>query len=246
MGFLDGQRAVVVGAGSGIGAAAAAHLASAGAVVACLDRDVDSAGAVASAIGGTAYDADVTDSESMTAAFAQACAEFGDQVHVVVNSAGITGPLGAQTHEVDLDEFDATYRVNLRGALVVSQLAARHMLPYGYGRIVHVASIAGKEGNPGMVAYSATKAGLIGLVKSQGKEYAESGVTVNAVAPAVIATDFVTAQPADVVKFMTDKIPMRRMGSVDEVAALIGFIASPACSFTTGFTFDATGGRATY
>jgi 3-oxoacyl-[acyl-carrier protein] reductase len=120
------------------------------------------------------------------------------------------------------------------------------MVERGYGRILHVASIAGKEGNAGMVSYSASKAGLIGMVKSQGKEYAESGVIVNALAPAVIHTDMVEAMPADQVRYMTEKIPMRRLGKLEECAELVAWIVSPACSFTTGFTFDLSGGRAVY
>jgi 3-oxoacyl-[acyl-carrier protein] reductase len=120
------------------------------------------------------------------------------------------------------------------------------MLPSGKGRILHVASVAGKEGNAGMLAYSATKAGLIGMVKSAGKDYAETGITINALAPAVIRTDMVAAMPEHQVKYMTDKIPMKRTGELDEAAAMIDFIVSPECSFTTGFTFDLTGGRATY
>ncbi len=242
---FEGQTVVVVGGASGIGAAAAALLAARGAAVVCLDRDGAAADAVAGKIGGLGLAADVTDPASVRAAFDQAAERFG-QLHGVINSAGVQGPLGKPSHEVDLDDFDATYRVNLRGALVVSQVAVRHMLPHRYGRIAHVASIAGKEGNPGMVAYSATKAGLIGMVKAQGKEYAESGITVNALAPAVIQTDFVASQPPEVVAYMTEKIPMRRTGTVEEVAAMLAFMVSRACSFTTGFTFDASGGRAVY
>jgi 3-oxoacyl-[acyl-carrier protein] reductase len=120
------------------------------------------------------------------------------------------------------------------------------MLAQNYGRILHVASIAGKEGNAGMAAYSASKAGLIGLVKSMAKDYAETGITINALAPAVIQTPLVDALPQATVDYMTAKIPMRRCGTLAEVAAMIAWIVSPACSFTTGFTFDLSGGRATY
>lgn len=120
------------------------------------------------------------------------------------------------------------------------------MLEHGYGRIAHVASIAGKEGNPGMVAYSSTKAALIGMVKAQGKEYAEDGITINALAPAVIRTAFLDSQPEETLRYMTDKVPMRRMGTVLEAAHILAWMVSPECSFTTGFTFDLSGGRATY
>jgi len=170
---------------------------------------------------------------------------FG-RLHGLVNCAGITGRTNIKGHEVDLADFDAVYRINLRGAMVVSKAVLPRLLKHGYGRLLHVASIAGKEGNAGMAAYSATKAGLIGLVKSLAKDYPESGVTVNALAPAVIRTPLVDKLPAATVTYMTDKIPMRRCGELDEAAHMIAWIVSPACSFTTGFTFDLSGGRATY
>jgi 3-oxoacyl-[acyl-carrier protein] reductase len=147
---------------------------------------------------------------------------------------------------VALADFDRVCALNLRAALMLSQAVLPGMLARGYGRVLHVASIAGKEGNKGMTAYSASKAGLIGLVKSMGKDYAESGVTVNALAPAVIRTPLVEALPQATVDYMTEKIPMRRCGELREAASCIAWIISPACSFTTGFTFDLSGGRATY
>ena len=241
---------VVVGAGSGIGAAVARLLAPRGYSVACLDREVESAMKVASEISKSGYkaigiEADVSNSSTVEAAFELVELEFG-QIHAVINCAGIQGQLGKRSHEVPVEDLDAVYQVNLRGALVVSQAAIRKMLPYGYGRLVQVASIAGKEGNPGMISYSTTKAGLIGMVKAQGKEYARDGITINALAPAVIQTPFLDTQPSEVIAYMTEKIPMGRAGTVDEVAELLGFMVSPACSFTTGFTFDLSGGRATY
>lgn len=247
--FAD-QSAVVVGAGAGIGRAAAVQLAELGAAVACVDRDEAAATKTADAIveaGGRAVAAaaDVTDPDAVRAAFDAAEQAFG-QLHAVANCAGVTGKTGVPSHEADLADFDAVYRINVLGALHVSRAALDHMLPHGYGRIVHVASISGKEGNPNMVAYSTSKAALIGMVKAQGKEYAQSGVTVNAIAPAVVRTDMVAALPDDVVSYMVAKIPMGRTGELSEAAALIAFVASSACSFTTGFTFDLTGGRATY
>ncbi|MEV0720341.1 SDR family oxidoreductase [Asanoa sp. NPDC050611] len=244
---IAGQVAVVVGAGAGIGRATSALLAARGMTVACLDRDERSARETAEAIGSSAsaHGADVTDADSVRAAF-QAVADAYGQVHAVVNCAGVQGPTGAPSHLVDLDAFDQAYAVNLRGALVVSQVAVSHMLPHRYGRIVHVASIAGKEGNPNMIGYSATKAGMIGMVKAQGKEYARDGITVNALAPAVIDTGFLTKLPDEVVRYMLDRIPMGRAGTVDDAARLIAWVVSPECGFTTGFTFDLSGGRATY
>jgi len=247
---LAGQGAVVVGAGSGIGQACALLLARRGAAVICVDRDAAAADRTASSVvaeGGKAWGwpADVTDAASVAGAFAAAEERLG-QIHAVVNCAGVTGPLGLRSHEVSLADFDQVVAVNLRGALVVTQCAVPLMLKHGYGRIAHVASIAGKEGNPGMVAYSSTKAAIIGMVKAQGKEYAEDGITINALAPAVIRTAFLDTQPEETLRYMTEKIPMRRMGSVSEAAQILAWMVSPECSFTTGFTFDLSGGRATY
>jgi 3-oxoacyl-[acyl-carrier protein] reductase len=240
----------VIGAASGIGEAAARFLAAEGARVACLDANEAGAATVAKSLpakGGESFSArtDVTDVASVENAIAGTAKALG-QIHALVNCAGITGKTNIKAHEVELADFDRVHAINLRGALIVSQAILRHMLPHNYGRLLHVASIAGKEGNAGMTAYSATKAGLIGMVKSMGKDYAETGVTVNALAPAVIRTPLVAALPDATVKYMTDKIPMRRCGELEECAAMIAFILSPACSFTTGFTFDLTGGRATY
>lgn len=244
------QTAIVIGAGSGIGEATATLLGSRGVFVACLDRDSKSVRRVADSIvanGGraTSQPADVTNKGSLEQAFATV-AEANGQIHAVVNSAGIQGPLGLRSHEVDLDSLDPVYAVNLRGALAVSQVAITHMLPHRYGRIAHLASIAGKEGNPGMIGYSITKAGLIGMVKAQGKEYAQDGITINALAPAVIQTAFLDTQPEETIAYMTAKIPMGRTGTVTEVAQLLAWMVSPECSYTTGFTFDLSGGRATY
>jgi 2-dehydro-3-deoxy-L-rhamnonate dehydrogenase (NAD+) len=247
----DGAYSVlVVGAGSGIGKATAAYLASEGAAVVCADRDYSAAETVAGEITSRkgraiALAMDVTDEEATCITVADAQAKIG-RIHALINCAGITGRTNVKGHEVDLADFDSVYRINLRGALILSRAVLPAMLEQRYGRILHVASIAGKEGNAGMAAYSATKAGLIGLVKSLAKDYPETGVTINALAPAVIRTPLVDALPQATVKYMTDKIPMRRCGDLSEVASMITWIVSPACSFTTGFTFDLSGGRATY
>jgi 3-oxoacyl-[acyl-carrier protein] reductase len=242
--------ALVVGAGSGIGRAAAERLGQLGVSVGCLDRDGEAASATAATIaaaGGRsmAVSADVTDAFGIERAVADAIAGL-EGLHAVVNCAGVSGPTTNVTHEVSLEDFDAVLAINLRGALVVSRAVLPHLLAQGYGRVLHVASIAGKEGNARMAPYSTSKAGLIGLVKVMGKEYAETGVTVNALAPAVIQTPLVAALPEQTIRYMTDKIPMRRCGELAEVASMIAWIVSPSCSFTTGFTFDLTGGRATY
>ncbi|MBT5413288.1 MAG: SDR family oxidoreductase [Rhodospirillaceae bacterium] len=246
----DPYVAAVVGAASGIGREAAALLARLGCAVPCLDRDEAGNAAAAAAIrkaGGAAdaFAADVTRPETVHAAVAAALDRYG-RIDALVNCAGVTGKTAIVSHEVDLEDFDRVYAINLRGALVVSQAVLPAMLERGYGRLLHVASVAGKDGNAGMAAYSATKAGLIGLVKVMGKDYAQTGVTVNGLAPAVVQTPMVEALPRETVDYMTAKIPMARLGRLDEVAHMIAWILSPACSFTTGFTFDMTGGRATY
>jgi 3-oxoacyl-[acyl-carrier protein] reductase len=247
---LTPYPAIVVGAASGIGRAAAEFLARKGIAVGCVDRDGAGAEEAAEAIrrsGGTAIaaTADVTDDATVRPAVERVAHEFGP-VQALVNCAGVTGKTNVKAHAVDLEDFDAVCRINLRGALVLSQAVLPQMQAQNYGRILHVASIAGKEGNAGMTAYSASKAGLIGLVKSMAKDYAETGITINALAPAVILTPMVEALPQATVDYMTAKIPMRRCGTLEEVSEMIAWIVSPACSFTTGFTFDLSGGRATY
>jgi len=246
----EAYNVIVVGAASGIGAAAARHLAEQGVRVYGVDRNAPGMIELADALKRAGHDAeagvaDITDAESVRDAIAEIARKAG-QIHGLVNCAGITGKTNIKAHDVSLEDFDHVYAINLRGALVMTQEVLKHMLPHGYGRILHVASIAGKEGNAGMTAYSATKAGLIGLVKSMAKDYPETGITINALAPAVIRTPLVDALPDATVKYMTDKIPMRRVGELAEAAQMIAWIVSPACSFTTGFTFDLSGGRATY
>lgn len=245
MDYPEGYAVAITGAASGIGRAAALHLARRGVRVACIDRD-DPAGVAAEAgRGASAHVLDITDPAGCHAVLGGIIEEFG-RLDGLVNCAAIVGPSGVKAEEIDPAAFAEVCRVNLYGALHVSQAVLGHMRGRGYGRVLHVASIAGKEGNPGMAAYSASKAGLIGLVKSLGKEFAETGVTINALAPAVIRTPMVEALPEAVVTYMTDKIPMKRCGELDEAARMIAWIVSPDCSFTTGFTFDLSGGRAVY
>lgn len=246
---LSGQNAIVTGAASGLGTAVASELASRGAHVACLDINDTGCKTVVDQINdrglaASAHHLDVTVDDSVLAAVEEVASER--PVDILVNCVGITGQAGLLTHDVLIADFDLVYRVNLRGSLLLSQALLPRMIDRGYGRILHVASIAGKEGNAGMAAYSATKAGLIGLVKTMGKEYAESGVTVNALAPAVIHTPLVEALPPRQVQYMTSRIPMARLGRLEEAANMAAWIVSPECSFTTGFTFDLSGGRAVY
>ena len=167
-------------------------------------------------------------------------------IQILVNSAGITGRTNVRSHETDTDNLRLVFDVNFMGSYYTTKYVLPLMMRQGYGRVLHIASIAGKEGNAGMLAYSTSKAAVIAMAKVQGKEYAETGITVNALAPAVIRTDLVDAMPAEQVKYMTDKIPMKRCGTLEEAAAIAVYIVSPQNSFTTGFTFDLSGGRATY
>ena len=165
---------------------------------------------------------------------------------MVVNCAGIVGPNAKKINEVEVDDFDRVYAVNLRGSFSVTKYALRHMEKQNYGRILLFASIAGKEGNAGMTAYSATKAGVLGLTKSAAKDFAETGITINTIAPAVIRTAMVDALDQWQVDYMTEKIPMKRCGTLEEVTSLACWIVSEEASFNTGAVFDLSGGRATY
>jgi 3-oxoacyl-[acyl-carrier protein] reductase len=168
------------------------------------------------------------------------------RVDALINTAGVVGPNGIEVEKIDWLEFERTVRINLFGAIWLTQAVIPYMKAAKYGRIAHVASIAGKEGNPGMSPYNVSKSGLIGFVKGVAKELAPDGVVINALAPAVIRTELNANTDEATLKYMISKIPMGRQGEVQEVAEMLAFMSSRACSFTTGFTFDASGGRATY
>ena len=243
----DDYTVAVVGGASGIGLETARFLTGQGVRVAVLDRNQDGVAAAAKELGGKTIGVavDIKDWTATKDAIDSVVKSFG-KLDGLVNCAAIVGKTNIPTHDVDIENFDECYQINLRGALLLSKAAIPHMLERKYGRILHIASVAGKEGNAGMAAYSATKAGLIGLVKVMGKDYAETGITINGLAPAVIKTPMVAAMPQAQVDYMTAKIPMKRCGELSEAAEMIAWIVSPACSFTTGFTFDLTGGRAVY
>lgn len=241
------QVAVITGGGDGLGLALAQKLAASGAHVALFDRDETRLTSAREVLGGncSTFVTDVTDPQSVQAAVG-CLVDEQKRIDVLVNCAGITGQTNIKSHEVSLEDFDRVMNINLRGSLITFQVVMPHMLERNYGRILHIASISGKEGNAGMLAYSTSKAAVIGMAKVQGKEYSGTGITVNSLAPAVVRTAMVAALPDQQVKYMTDKIPMNRCGTLEEFAATAAFIVSPEASFSTGFCFDLSGGRATY
>jgi 3-oxoacyl-[acyl-carrier protein] reductase len=247
MSTFDEQVAIVTGSGSGLGLAIAKKLHRDGAKVALLDLNENALQDAAKDVGPSAhcYKLDLTKQDQVEGVIAQIVERFG-RIDVLVNSAGVTGITNVKSHEVDPANVRFVFEVNFMASFFTSRAVLPQMLKQNYGRILHIASVAGKEGNAGMLAYSASKAAVIGMAKVQGKEYAETGITVNALAPAVIQTPMVDAMPPEQVRYMTDKIPMKRCGTLDEIAHMAAFIVSPGTGFTTGFTFDMTGGRATY
>ena len=243
---LGGQTAIVTGAATGIGEAIARRLAKAGAAVAVADLNLDGATQVARSIGGEAFplQIDIARSAAVNAAIAQVIERRG-QIDVLVNNAGIAGkaaPLWEQSDE----DWTSVIAVNLLGVVYCTRAVLPHMRKRKYGRVVNIASIAGKEGNPNMSPYSATKGAVIAFTKSIGKEVATDGICVNAVSPAVIRTHILDQLTPEQVDYMTQRIPMRRTGTTDEIAAVVHFLSSPDCSFVTAQCYDASGGRATY
>src|SRR6266404_3711113 len=243
---LTGQTAIVTGAATGIGEAIARRLARAGATIAVADLNVAGASEVAASIGGESFGIgiDISRSDSAQQAIAEVLSRRG-RIDVLVNNAGMAGkaaPLCEQTDE----DWQRIIAVNMTGVFNCCRAVIAHMRSRKYGRIVNIASIAGKEGNPNMSGYSATKAAVIGFTKSIAKEVATEGICINAVAPAVIRTRILDQLTSAQVDYMTERIPMRRTGSPDEIAAVVHFLASPDCSFVTGQCYDASGGRATY
>ena len=239
------RTAIVTGGARGIGLACAEKIASGGGRVALWDRDMvrarQSAASLKCAI---AVEVDVADEASIAKALAATEAELAPP-DILIASAGITGP-NATVASYPVDAWKQVIDINLTGVFLCNRAVAGGMAQRGYGRIVNIASVAGKEGNPNASAYSASKAGVIGLTKSLGKELATTGVLVNCVAPAVVKTELFSQMTEQHIQYMLSKIPMNRFGEVGEVAEMVAWLASDLCTFATGATFDLSGGRATY
>ncbi|MBP2291566.1 SDR family NAD(P)-dependent oxidoreductase [Azospirillum rugosum] len=245
---LNGRVAVITGGARGIGYAAAERMLRSGAAVCLWDVDagkLEEARERLSALGDVAGAVvELTDERSVADAVATTLARF-DRIDILVNNAGITGGNGP-TWELEPEVWRRVIDVNLVGPYLTCRAVVPHMIQRGYGRIVNVASIAGKEGNPNASHYSASKAGLIALTKSLGKELATKGVLVNCITPAAAKTDIFAQMKQEHIDYMLSKIPMNRFVQVEEVAAIIGWLATEDCSFTTGAVFDISGGRAVY
>jgi 2-dehydro-3-deoxy-L-rhamnonate dehydrogenase (NAD+) len=245
-----GQVAVVTGAGSGIGREIALRLRREGARVAFWDvsrESLQSAAAEAGTAGALAMTQliDVSVEAEVAAGMDEVVSRWG-RLDVLVHAAGIVGPTSTNAIDYTVADFRRVLDINLTGSFATAKHALRHMVPAKYGRILLFASVAGKEGNPGMAGYSASKAGVIGLVKGLGKEYATTGVTVNGMAPGVISTPMNQGTSPAMLEYMVAKIPMQRVGTTAEAAAMATWVCSAEASFTTGFVFDLSGGRVTY
>ena len=245
-GRFNGRTAVVTGGASGLGKASAARIVAEGGKVVLWDLNADALKAAAEEVGATAVVAlDVADAEAVAAAALESHKALGGRIDILVASAGITGAT-VPVHEFPLDSWRRVVDINLNGVFYCCRAVTPYMLAGGYGRIVNVASVAGKEGNPNASAYSASKAGVIGFTKSLGKELAGKGVIANPLTPATFESPILEQLPPSQVDYMRSKIPMGRLGEVDESAAMVCFMASEECSFTTASTFDTSGGRTTY
>jgi NAD(P)-dependent dehydrogenase (short-subunit alcohol dehydrogenase family) len=243
--LFKGRTAIVTGGARGIGLACAAKIVAGGGRAALWDRDMDRARQSAASLGSAiAVEVDVTSEASVN----KALAATEDQLapaDILIASAGITGP-NTTVVSYPVEAWKQVIDINLTGVFLCNRAVAGGMVKRGRGRIVNIASVAGKEGNPNASAYSASKAGVIGLTKSLGKELATTGVLVNCVAPAVVKTELFSQMTEQHIQFMLSKIPMNRFGEVEEVAEMVTWLASDLCTFATGATFDLSGGRATY
>ena len=249
MSSLEGKVAIVTGSATGIGYGISKRLANDGANLVMVDVDANMLEQSASEVAARSREVeisigDVSEPQTAQEAANRAIDKWG-KIDILVNNAGIGG-INGNIWELDVDEMDRVYRTNLRGVFSFCHEVIPHMLEKDYGRIVNIASIAGKEGNPRMVPYSSTKAAVIGLTKSVGKELAGTGVLANCITPAVVQTRILEEFTPEQVQYMVDRIPVGRTGEIAEIAALVAWLASDECSFSTGAVFDISGGRATY
>ena len=247
---FDGRVAIVTGGASGLGKSITRRLASEGGKGIIFDRDTAAMEKTAAELAGKGIEVDcarvdVADENSVRDGVAVVSRKYG-RLDIMVNCAGVIGPHGKNAADTETEEFDNTIAVNLRGSFLMTKYALREMEKGNYGRILLLASMAGKEGNAGMCAYSTSKAGVIGLVKTVGKEYAEKGITINGLAPGVIRTPMIENTSPAQVGYMIERIPMKRFGTVEEVASIACWIVSNEASFNTAYVFDMSGGRATY
>jgi len=245
---FSGQVVLVVGAASGIGRATAHLIASRGGTVVIADLDKAGLTSLQKELNlgdDRVKSVDLCDQSSVQALIASVISEHS-QIDALINTAGIVGPTSTKIEEFNWAAFERTVTINLFGTVWLTQAVLPHMKAKKYGRIAHVASIAGKEGNPGMHAYNASKSGMIGFIKGVAKEIAPEGITINALAPAVIRTPMNSGVTPETLAYMLGRIPMGRVGEPEEAAEMLAFMVCKACSFTTGFTFDTSGGRATY
>ncbi|MES2337193.1 MAG: SDR family NAD(P)-dependent oxidoreductase [Pseudomonadota bacterium] len=243
-GRFAGRSAIITGGASGLGYAVAERILAEGGQVSLWDLNGNLADARARLGGVHGVSVDVSQPDAVAAAAADSVAALG-KIDILICSAGITGAT-VPVHEFPIDSWQRVIDINLNGLFYCNRAVVPHLLANGYGRIVNVASVAGKEGNPNASAYSASKAGVIGLTKSLGKELAGKGIIANALTPATFESPILEQLPASQVDYMRSKIPMGRLGEVDESAAMVCFMASEECSFTTASTFDTSGGRTTY
>ena len=241
---LNGRHAVVTGGASGIGFAIAQRLAGSGATVAIWDLDEAAGRMAAAALSGSSVAVDVGDAASVASAV-QATLQATPAIDILINNAGITGP-NDKLWDYPLEAWKDVFTVNVHGVFHCCRAVVPLMRARNYGRIVNIASVAGKEGNPNASAYSASKAAVIGLTKSLGKELADTGIRVNCVTPAAVRTPLFAQMTQQHVDYMLSKIPLGRFGEPDEIAALVAWLATEECSFSTGAVFDLSGGRATY
>jgi 2-dehydro-3-deoxy-L-rhamnonate dehydrogenase (NAD+) len=241
---VAGRSAVVTGGASGLGFAIAERLAASGGKVVIWDIDRDAARVAAEKLNGLAIAADVSDGESVARAVRETLARAAC-IDILVNNAGITGP-NAMLWDYPIASWKRVFAVNVEGVFICCRAVVPVMRERNYGRIVNIASVAGKDGNPNASAYSASKAAVIGLTKSLGKELADTAIRVNCVTPAAVRTPLFAQMSESHIAYMLSKIPLGRFGEPQEIAAMVAWLASEECSFSTGAVFDLSGGRSTY